>query len=189
MLATIPVYTNSEDGLYGPAIDNDFATNHWVYLYYAPPTVTSQAVRRHHRDVTTPTRPAPDYARPTAERLGPVVGLLPALAVQVRRRCHPVAGPRDASRRSCRSPTTAARAATSRGDIDFDTHNNLWLVTGDDTPSGGGNSGGFSPHNDLMTETRRCVNAHGGTFTLTFDGQTTAPIPQRLAAIAPRSRR
>ena len=40
------------------------------------------------------------------------------------------------------------------GDIDFDTHNNLWLVTGDDTPSGGGNSGGFSPHNDQMTAGR-----------------------------------
>ncbi len=34
------------------------------------------------------------------------------------------------------------------GDIDFDKHNNLWLVTGDDTPSGGGNSGGFAPFND-----------------------------------------
>ena len=29
-----------EDGLYGPAVDNDFATNKWVYLYYAPPKVT-----------------------------------------------------------------------------------------------------------------------------------------------------
>ena len=36
MINTIPVYSNSEDGLYGPAVDNDFATNHWVYLYYAP---------------------------------------------------------------------------------------------------------------------------------------------------------
>ena len=39
------------------------------------------------------------------------------------------------------------------GDIDFDSHNNLWLVTGDDTPAGGGNSGGFSPHNDMLTAT------------------------------------
>ena len=35
----IPVYTQSEDGLYGPGIDHNFATNHWVYLYYAPPNV------------------------------------------------------------------------------------------------------------------------------------------------------
>ena len=65
------------------------------------------------------------------------------------------------------------------GDIDFDKHNNLWLVTGDDTPSGGGNSGGFAPFNDQKTnesQTVRDNNATGGTFTLTFDGQTTAPI-------------
>ena len=65
------------------------------------------------------------------------------------------------------------------GDIDFDKHNNLWLVTGDDTPAGGGNSGGFAPHNDLKTDetqTVRVTNATGGTFTLTFNGQTTAPL-------------
>ena len=39
------------------------------------------------------------------------------------------------------------------GDIDFDSDNNLWMVTGDDTPAGGGNSGGFSPHNDMLTTT------------------------------------
>src|SRR3954471_14909384 len=33
------VYTNSEDGLYGPAVDPNFDQNHWVYLYYAPQTV------------------------------------------------------------------------------------------------------------------------------------------------------
>ena len=45
------------------------------------------------------------------------------------------------------------------GDIDFDKHNNLWLVTGDDTPSGGGNSGGFSPHNDMKTDETQTVQA------------------------------
>ena len=65
------------------------------------------------------------------------------------------------------------------GDIDFDKHNNLWMVTGDDTPAGGGNSGGFAPFNDMKTnesQTIAVANATGGTFTLTFDGQTTAPI-------------
>ena len=69
------------------------------------------------------------------------------------------------------------------GDIDFDTHNNLWLVTGDDTPSGGGNSGGFSPHNDQKTDETQTVRA-AGPFTLSFDGQTTASIP----ATPPRPR-
>ena len=65
------------------------------------------------------------------------------------------------------------------GDIAFDSKNNLWLVTGDDTPAGGGNSGGFSPHNDGPTneiQTVTTANATGGTFTLTFNRQTTAPI-------------
>nr|WP_281292166.1 PQQ-dependent sugar dehydrogenase [Micromonospora olivasterospora] len=38
------------------------------------------------------------------------------------------------------------------GDIAFDSKNNLWLVTGDDTPSGAGGSGGFSPHNDSVSD-------------------------------------
>ncbi|WP_433872854.1 PQQ-dependent sugar dehydrogenase [Saccharopolyspora sp. CA-218241] len=34
--ARIPVYTGEEDGLQGIALDPDFATNHWVYVYYSP---------------------------------------------------------------------------------------------------------------------------------------------------------
>ena len=36
VIATLPVYQNSEDGLYGPAFDRNFEQNHWVYFYYAP---------------------------------------------------------------------------------------------------------------------------------------------------------
>ena len=71
------------------------------------------------------------------------------------------------------------------GDIDFDKNNNLWMVTGDDTPAGGGNSGGFGPFNDQKTnetQTFRVTNATGGTFTLTFNGQTTAAIPYNATA-------
>ena len=53
------------------------------------------------------------------------------------------------------------------------------MVTGDDTPAGGGNSGGFGPFNGMLTNESQTVavaGATGGTFTLTFDGQTTAPI-------------
>jgi PKD repeat protein len=53
------------------------------------------------------------------------------------------------------------------------------MVTGDDTPAGGGNSGGFGPFNGMLTNENQTVavaGATGGTFTLTFDGQTTAPI-------------
>ncbi|QDH10819.1 DUF1349 domain-containing protein [Nocardioides dongxiaopingii] len=37
---TIPVYTGQEFGLLGIALDPDFATNNWVYLYYAPTGAT-----------------------------------------------------------------------------------------------------------------------------------------------------
>ena len=37
LAAEIPVYAGEEDGLQTVAIDPDFETNHWVYLYYARP--------------------------------------------------------------------------------------------------------------------------------------------------------
>ena len=178
VIATIPVYTNSEDGLYGPAIDNDFATNKWVYLYYAPPTVRIQKCDGTMADVTTPTGSAPTTgADPCVwqdvwagyfqlSRFKFVDGANPSLDLSSEQKIMQVANNRGA-------------CCHVAGDIDFDKHNNLWLVTGDDTPSGGGNSGGFAPFNDQKTnesQTIRVNSATGGTFTLTFNGQTTAPI-------------
>src|ERR1700754_1147410 len=40
LAGTIPVYSHDEDGLQGIAIDAEFATNRWVYVYYAPPLNT-----------------------------------------------------------------------------------------------------------------------------------------------------
>ena len=114
VIATLPVYTNSEDGLYGPAVDNDFATNKWVYLYYAPATVEN--VKQSDGTTKTITTPPNDSAPTTAaepDRLGPVSRLLPALALQVRRRGEPDDRPRVRAEDPAASPTTAARAATS----------------------------------------------------------------------------
>ena len=91
---TMRIYTNSEDGLYGPAIDNNFAQNKWVYLYYSPQTVTN--VKLSDGSVvtqTTPNEAVPNFASsPTA--WDSVRGLLPALALQVRRgRERPAPGP------------------------------------------------------------------------------------------------
>ncbi len=178
VLATMPVYTNSEDGLYGPAIDNDFATNKWVYLFYAPPTVRIQKCDGTMADVTTPAGSAPTTGADPCiwqdvwagyfqlSRFKFVDGANPTLDLSTEQKIMQVANNRGA-------------CCHVGGDIDFDKHNNLWLVTGDDTPSGGGNSGGFAPFNDQKTnesQTIRVNNATGGTFTLTFDGQTTAPI-------------
>ncbi len=71
------------------------------------------------------------------------------------------------------------------GDIDFDKHNNLWMVTGDDTPAGGITANGYGPFQDQLSDEQQTVrtnNATGGTFTLSFDGQTTAPIPYNATA-------
>ena len=73
---------------------------------------------------------------------------------------------RDAS--TWRSEQQILRVSSNRqecchvaGDIDFDTHNNLWLVTGDDTPAGGSNAGGLGPFNDQLTDEQQTVRAPG----------------------------
>src|SRR3954468_19051285 len=71
---TMRLYTNQEDGLYGPAIDNNFATNHWVYLYYAPQTVTN--VKLSDGSIVTQTTPAttPPNSAPSVSAWDPYVG-------------------------------------------------------------------------------------------------------------------
>jgi PKD repeat protein/type 1 glutamine amidotransferase len=171
-VASIPVYSNSEDGMYGPAVDNDFATNKWVYLYYAPVNLD-------------PPYPAstPAGNAPTAPQADPSVWDAWKGYFQLSRfKLDETPTPHlDLSTEQKILKVEVNRGACCHvgGDIAFDRHNNLWLVTGDDTPAGGGNSGGFSPFNDMLTNENQAVavaNATGGTFTLTFDGQTTAPI-------------
>ena len=91
-----------------------------------------------------------------------------------------------------RVPNNRGACCHVAGDIDFDSQNNLWMVTGDDTPAGGGNSGQNAPFSDQLTnetQTLTITGATGGTFTLTFDGQTTAPIRLRSRPAAQRRRR
>ncbi|SBT49317.1 ThuA domain-containing protein [Micromonospora narathiwatensis] len=136
VLAQIPVYTHSEDGMYGPAIDNDFATNKWVYLYYAPPLNTPAGSAP-----TTSTDPrAWDQWQGYFQlsRFKFVDGANPSLDVSTEQKILQV-------------PVDRGACCHVAGDIAFDSKNNLWLVTGDDTPAGGGGSGGFSPHNDSVS--------------------------------------
>ncbi len=70
------------------------------------------------------------------------VGLLPALALQVRRRTPSGrAWTSTSEQKILRVSNNRGACCHVAGDIDFDKHNNLWLVTGDDTPAGGGNVG------------------------------------------------
>jgi cytochrome c len=145
LLAQIPVYMASEDGMYGPAVDNNFATNHWVYLYYSPLTMEAPFPE------TTPTANAPTTGTDPSvwdpwkgyfqlSRFKFVDGPTPTLDLASEQKIMKV-------------PVNRGACCHVAGDIDFDKNNNLWMVTGDDTPAGGGNSGGFSPHNDMLTTT------------------------------------
>ena len=68
------IYTNSEDGMYGPAIDNNFAPNKWVYLYYSPQTVVD--VKLSDGSVVTQTTPneAPPNFSSDPKAVGPYLG-------------------------------------------------------------------------------------------------------------------
>jgi PKD repeat protein/type 1 glutamine amidotransferase len=190
LLAQIPVYTQNEDGMYGPEVDNNFNQNHWVYLFYSPPTV--EDVELADGSVVTQTTPLNDPATPQNEGNAPNVA--PAQSAwdpyvgyfQLSRFKFVDATGTDPAHLDLSSEQQILRVPNNRGacchvagDIDFDSNNNLWLVTGDDTPAGGGNSGGFGPFNGQRTnetQTLTVAGATGGSFTLTFDGQTTQPI-------------
>jgi PKD repeat protein len=173
------IYTNSEDGLYGPAVDNNFAQNKWVYLFYSPQTVvdvklsTGEIVTQ-----TTPTTNVPNSA-PSKTAWDPYVGYFQLSRFKF---VEDANGPRldlASEQQILKQPVNRQECCHVAGDIDFDKHNNLWLVTGDDTPAGGINAGGYGPFNDQLTDEQqviRVTNATGGTYTLTFNGQTTAPL-------------
>lgn len=44
LVTTFPVFNDLEDGLLGLAVDPDYTTNHWIYLYYSP--VGKEAIQR-----------------------------------------------------------------------------------------------------------------------------------------------
>ena len=187
------IYTNSEDGLYGPAVDNNFATNKWVYLYYSPQTVTN--VKLSDGSIVTQTTP-----NTTAPNVGGVARRrgIRTSATSSSRASSSSRTPRAPAHLDLASEQQILRVSNNRqecchvaGDIDFDKHNNLWMVTGDDTPAGGINADGYGPFKDQLTDeqqTVRATNATGGTFTLTFNGQTTAPIAYNATARADRRR-
>ena len=84
-----------------------------------------------------------------------------------------------------RVPVNRGACCHVAGDIDFDSHNNLWLVTGDDTPAGGGNSGGFSPAQRPCSPTTGCTTRRSSTPAVRAEHQR----PARQGAAHPGQRR
>src|SRR4051794_11240776 len=182
---TLRVYTNSEDGLYGPAVDPNFAQDKWVYLYYAPQTVQDVKLS----DGTTVTQTTPNTAvpnsAPNVSAWDPYVGYFQLSRFKF---VEDATGPHldlSTEQQILRVNNNRQECCHVAGDIDFDKAGNLWMVTGDDTPAGGIRANGFGPFEDELTDEQqvlRLTNATGGTFTLTFNGQTTAALPFNATA-------
>jgi glucose/arabinose dehydrogenase len=132
LAAQIPVYSHDEDGLQGIAIDADFATNRWVYVYYAPP-------------LSTPAGDAPTNGAGPAT-FEPYVGYNRLARFQLTD-----AGALDlaSEQEILRVPQTRGICCHNGGEIDFDADGNLYLSTGDD--SNPFESDGYTPIDERST--------------------------------------
>nr|WP_208326039.1 ThuA domain-containing protein [Amycolatopsis arida] len=131
LAAKLDVYSHDEDGLQGVAIDPDFATNRWVYLYYAPP-------------LDTPPGDAPENG--TEADFAPFRG-----HNQLSRFTLTDAGTLDlaSEQKILQVPADRGICCHAGGEIDFDAAGNLLLSTGDDTNPFA--SDGYTPIDERAT--------------------------------------
>ena len=108
------VYTNSEDGLYGPGGRQQLRHQQVGVPVLRAADRPVKLCDGTIADATTPTGSAPTVAADPCVWRDTLGGLLPALALQVRRWRRRRRWTSRPSRRSCRSTSTAVRAATSR---------------------------------------------------------------------------
>ncbi len=143
VINTVPVYSNSEDGMQTITLDPEFDTNKWVYLYYAPRTMTAPYV------TTTPTGSAPTTLPAGAD---------PATYWEqwkgynqlTRVKWDDAAGALDLSTEQVIIKVEQQRGQCCHvaGDVDFDADGNVYLATGDNTPASTPGANGFAPNND-----------------------------------------
>ena len=139
---TVPVYNNSEDGLQTITLDPDFATNQWVYLYYAPRTMTAPYV------TTTPTGSAPNSLPAGAD--ASYWDQWKGYNQLSRFKWDAAADKLDLTTEQVilKVETQRGQCCHVAGDVDFDGNGNLYLSTGDNTPASAPGANGYAPNND-----------------------------------------
>ncbi|MFK4106675.1 PQQ-dependent sugar dehydrogenase [Streptomyces sp. NPDC019531] len=121
----LDVYSHDEEGLQGVGVDPQFATNRFIYLYYAPP-------------LNTPAGDAPETGTPADFAPFDGVNRLSRFVLNTD-------GTLDTASETkiLDIPATRGICCHVGGDIDFDAAGNLYLSTGDD--SNPFQSDGFTP--------------------------------------------
>ncbi|MFG2055555.1 ThuA domain-containing protein [Micromonospora sp. NPDC048930] len=110
----VPVYNHDEDGLQGIGVDPGFATNGWIYLYYAPP-------------LNTPEGDAPNDG--TSADFAPFDGVNRLSRFTLNGGTLDLAS----EQKILEVPANRGICCHAGGDIAFDAAGNLYLSTGDDT--------------------------------------------------------
>ncbi|GAA3248679.1 PQQ-dependent sugar dehydrogenase [Dactylosporangium siamense] len=125
VIANIPVYQHDEEGLQGVAADPNFATNRYIYLYYAPP-------------LSTPAGDAPATGTDTDWATWTGVNRLSRFTLNANFTVN-----MSSQVNILDVPANRGICCHVGGDIDFDAAGNLYLSTGDD--SNPFDSAGYSP--------------------------------------------
>ncbi|MFB7287359.1 PQQ-dependent sugar dehydrogenase [Actinacidiphila glaucinigra] len=132
----LDVYQNSEMGLQTVTLDPDFATNHWVYLYYSPP-------------LSTPAGAAPE--RLPAGQTDAYWKQWEGYDTLTRFKWTGDKLDLSTAQEIIRVTTNRGQCCHVAGDVDFDAQGNLYLSTGGNTPASGPNVNGYTPINDAAT--------------------------------------
>jgi len=143
VVTTVPVYSNSEDGMQTITLDPAFDTNKWVYLYYAPRTMTAPYV------TTTPTGSAPNTV-PAGQDPATYWDQWKGYNQLTRVKWDDAAGALDLATEQVIIKVEQQRGQCCHvaGDVDFDADGNVYLATGDNTPASTPGANGFAPNND-----------------------------------------
>src|ERR1700754_3930672 len=124
LAAKLDVYQHDEEGLQNVAIDPDFETNHWVYVYYSPPLSTP---------VDDPSTPVTNEG--DAPENGTAADFAPFKGALQLSRFKPTRDKLDlvSEEKILQVPVDRGICCHVGGNIDFDNNGNLFLSTGDDT--------------------------------------------------------